>query len=78
MAAEGFVEALASVFGERQRLRIAKNLDGFARGVHHQAAFAATVEMMLDFGAQGGVQIRVQKVIQLGNQLSALHACSLR
>jgi hypothetical protein len=63
MAAKSFVQALASVFRERQRLGIAENLDGFASGVHHQAAFAATVEVMLDFGAKGGVQIRVQKVI---------------
>jgi hypothetical protein len=78
MAAEGFMEALASIFGERQRLSIAENLNGLARCVHHQAAFATAVEVMLDFGAKGGIQIRVQKVIQLGNQLPALHACSLR
>jgi hypothetical protein len=78
VAAEGFVEALAGVFGERERLGIAENLNGFARGVDDQTAFAAAIEVKFDFGAKSGVQIGVQKIIQLGNQLSALHACSLR
>ena len=50
----------ADIFGKRDGLGVAENLNGFAAGVDDQAAVGATGEMKFEIASHAGVEDSVE------------------
>jgi hypothetical protein len=54
------MEAGPDIIGQRDGFRVAKNLDGFARGVNDDAAIGASRQMFLEVDSHAGVEDSVE------------------
>lgn len=54
------MQALADVVGEGYWFGVAKNLDGFAAGIHDDAAVRAAGEVQLEVASHVGVENTVE------------------
>jgi hypothetical protein len=70
------MQALAAIVGERYRLGIAENLDGFSARIHHHFAIGAFGHVRFDFGPQRRIHRFIQIIRQFSYERFALHEFS--
>lgn len=56
---DGLVETVSEVFGKLINLIITINLNGFLGGVHHDVAFVAPMQMLIELGFQAIADLAV-------------------
>ena len=72
------MEPCADILGKRDRLRIAEDLNGFARGIHNEPAIGAAGKVQFEILPNAGIKHSVEIVCKLENNFLAVHCTWLR
>ena len=69
-----FVEPLAHVVGQRNRLRVTVYLNRFSGSIHNEPAIAAAAQVRFDIRDHRSIELTVQVTAKLVNDIPAVQA----